>query len=370
MALHDHGVTRIRGCQAPRIGPRRPCLAQRHRFVSTVSHGASLRTGTVASMAVVNTEMQPAPAGVSAVMNRDVDLGATLGVYRHGRSDPTTWIDRSGRGHRSSGRFVRATWTPDGPGTVLIRWAPDHPVQAETWGPGASWLHAQVPALIGDLDPGCVALETDEHPAVAAACTAHRFARFGASATLYHELLPTILQQRITAVEAKRQWMVLCRELSDPAPGPFTGLLLPPAPEVLRRQPSWWFHPHGVERKRAEPMIEVARHSSKFWEWAALGPSEAARLLRLIPGIGAWTTGCVTGPALGDTDAVPVGDFHVKNIIGWNLASEARATDERMLALLAPYAGQRGRVVRSIITHGRGAPKFGPKQRIVAMSRW
>lgn len=310
------------------------------------------------------------PETLSASVEVGVDLGATLDVFRQGRNDPTTWIDRSGHGPRSSGRFVRATWTPDGPGTILVRWAPDTAVHAESWGPGAAWLHAQVPALVGDLDPGCVQLETDEHPVVAAACTANRFARLGASGTLYHELLPNILQQRITALEAKRQWAVLCRELSDAAPGPFTGLLLPPAPEVLRRQPSWWFHPHGVERKRAEPMIEVARHASKFWDWAALGPSEAARLLRLIPGIGVWTTGCVTGPALGDADAVPVGDYHVKNIIGWNLANEARATDERMLALLAPYTGQRGRVVRAITAHGQGAPKFGPKQRILPMSRW
>ena len=83
-----------------------------------------------------------------------------------------------------------------------------------------------------------------------------------------------------------------------------------------------------------------------------------------------WTVGCVLGPALGDPDAVPVGDFHVKNVVAWNLANEARATDERMLELLVPYAGQRGRVVQAIMRHGNGAPKFGPKQRILPMSRW
>ncbi|MFK7919505.1 MAG: DNA-3-methyladenine glycosylase [Ilumatobacter sp.] len=299
-----------------------------------------------------------------------IDVGATLSGFRQGRNDPTTWLDRTGRGPRSSGRFVRGTWTPDGPGTLLLRWAPDTALQADTWGPGAAWLHDRIPAITGQLDPGFAELEHDRHPVVAATAAANRFTRIAASGTLYHELLPNILQQRITAIEAKHQWTLLCRELSEPAPGPFTGLLLPPAPNVLRRQPSWWFHPLGIERKRAQPMIEVARHASKFWDWAALAPAEAARLLQLIPGIGVWTTGCVTGPALGDPDAVPVGDYHVKNIIGWNLANEARATDERMLALLAPYAGQRGRVVRAITAHGRGAPKFGPKQRIVSMSRW
>lgn len=299
-----------------------------------------------------------------------VDLGATLAWYRHGRDDPTTWIDRAGDGPRSAGRFVRATWTPDGPATLHIRWSADETLDAETWGPGADWLLARVPHMVGDLDAGDTGLEADVHPVVAATAKANRFTRIGASGTLYHELLPTILQQRITALEAKQQWAVLCREVSDPAPGPFSRLLAPPAPEVLVRQPSWWFHPLGVERKRAQPMIEVARHASKFWDWAELEPSEVARLLRLIPGIGVWTTGCVTGPALGDVDAVPVGDYHVKNLIGWNLADEARATDERMLQLLAPYAGRRGRVVRAVMAHGRRAPKFGPKQRILAMSRW
>lgn len=306
----------------------------------------------------------------TALREVDVDLGATLSWYRHGRNDPTTWIDRFGRGSSSSGRFVRATWTPDGPSTLLIRWEPDSPLHAESWGAGSDWLLERVPAMIGDRDEGAPELEVDTHPVVAACARANRATRFGASSSLYHELLPTIIEQRITSGEAKLQWATLCRELSDPAPGPFTGLLLPPAPEVLRRQPSWWFHPTGIERRRAQTLIEVARHASKMWTWAEWSPAEASAKLKLIPGVGAWTLGCVLGPALGDPDAVPVGDFHVKNIIAWNLVGEARATDERMLQLLEPYARQRGRVVNAIMKHGDGAPKFGPKQRILPMRRW
>ena len=244
-------------------------------------------------------------------------------------------------------------------------------LSAETWGPGAEWLLARVPAMIGDLDEGAPHLELDAHPVVAAATRANRHARFGASSALYHELLPTIIEQRITSGEAKQQWSRLCRRVvTEPAPGPFSRLLLPPAPDVLRRRPSWWFHPLGIERKRAQPLIEVARHASKMWNWAELEPAEAARMLRLVPGVGVWTVGCVLGPALGDPDAVPVGDFHVKNVVAWNLVNEARATDERMLQLLVPYAGDRGRVVQAIMRHGNGAPKFGPKQRILPMSRW
>ena len=299
-----------------------------------------------------------------------VDLGATLGWYRHGAGDPTTWLERCGRGIAGSGRFVRATWTPDGPATLMITWSPDAPLGADAWGPGSDWLLAQVPAMTGDLDAGAEHLELDPHPVVAATARANRHVRFGASATLYHELLPTIIEQRITSGEAKPQWGRLCHALSERAPGPFARLVLPPAPDVLRRQPSWWFHPLGIERKRAQPLVEVARHASKMWDWAELEPPEASRMLRLIPGIGVWTVGCVLAPALGDTDAVPVGDYHVKNVVAWNLVNEARATDERMLELLVPYAGHRGRVVQAIMRHGNGAPKFGPKQRIMPMSRW
>jgi 3-methyladenine DNA glycosylase/8-oxoguanine DNA glycosylase len=307
---------------------------------------------------------------VSPSVDSSVDVGASLAWYRHGAGDPTTWLDRVGRGSNAAGRFVRATWTPDGPGTLRVRWSPHSPLDADAWGPGAGWLLQRVPEFVGDQDQGAPDLELDAHPVVARCMQADRRRRFGASSGLFHELLPTIIEQRITAGEALSQWRRLCFALSDPAPGPFTRLLLPPSPAVLRRQPSWWFHPLGIERKRAQPLIEIARHADKMWSWAELEPIEAGRLLRLVPGIGVWTIGCVLGPALGDQDAVPVGDYHVKNIIAWNLAGEPRATDERMLELLEPYAGRRGRVVAAVLAHGDGAPKFGPKKRIVPMHRW
>jgi hypothetical protein len=65
-----------------------------------------------------------------------------------------------------------------------------------------------------------------------------------------------------------------------------------------------------------------------------------------------------------------VGDYHLKNTVAHALAGEARATDERMLELLAPYRGQRGRVVRLLQLDGHGAPKFGPRQRVLPMARW
>ena len=56
--------------------------------------------------------------------------------------------------------------------------------------------------------------------------------------------------------------------------------------------------------------------------------------------------------ALGDPDAVSVGDFHMPHAVAWFLAGEPRATDERMLDLLEPYRGQRARAMRLITYSG------------------
>ena len=222
--------------------------------------------------------------------------------------------------------------------------------------------------MAGGLDPGFEFV--DAHPAVLHAQRNHPDVRFGASRMFFHELLPTILGQRITAGEAIRQWHQLCRRLGEPAPGPATGLLLPPSPSAIAARPAWWFHPLGIEAKRAEALRTVAKHAEKLWAWARLPPAEAAAKLALLPGVGQWTIGSVMASAMGDPDAVAVGDFHLKNLVSYSLAGEPRGTDDRMLELLAPYAGQRGRVVRLLQLDGRPPPKFGPRNRILPMAQW
>ena len=146
----------------------------------------------------------------------------------------------------------------------------------------------------------------DAHPAIMRAQRNHPDVRIGASGTLYHELLPTILAQRISSREAMAQWRRLCLQLGEPAPGPMTGLRLPPHPDRLAAMPSWWFHPHGVERGRADTLRTVAKHAAHLWEWGRLPAGECAQKLVLLPGVGEWTIGMVLASAFGEPDAIAV----------------------------------------------------------------
>jgi 3-methyladenine DNA glycosylase/8-oxoguanine DNA glycosylase len=287
------------------------------------------------------------------------DLAARLGWYRHGRSDPTTRLGPTG--------MARAVWTEDGPAAWTMSWSAGT-LEIDAWGPGAESAAAAARRMAAvDREPEPV---PDLHPVVTAARRRFPGLWAGASGDLYHALLPTILAQRITSGEALRQWWRLCHELGERPPGPDLGLLLPPSPERLAGLPAWWFHPLGIEAKRARALIEVARVAHRLWEWARLPPAAVAAKLRLLRGVGPWTIGSVLGPACGDDDAVALGDYHLPGIVTWNLAAEPRGTDDRRLGLLEPFLGQRGRVVRLLVHAGRRPPAFGPRRRILPMHRW
>ena len=302
--------------------------------------------------------MSPAPTDSVSFRPRQSHQ-RTLARLSIGRRDPTTRV--------GPGEFWRATHTPDGPGTLRLSWrGPD--VEPTAWGPGGSWLLGQAAALLGADDAGHTFV--DAHPVIMAAQRNHPRVVFGASGTIYHDVLPIILAQRITAGEAVAQWWRLVRRLGERAPGPHPDLLLPPTPQRLAGQPAWWFHPLGIEAKRAEALRVVAKHAESMWSWSQSGAAHAAEQLARLPGIGEWTVGSVIAIAHGCPDSVAVGDYHIKNIVSWALANEPRGTDERMLQLLQPYVGQRNRVVELLGREGIAAPKFGPRQRILPMSRW
>jgi 3-methyladenine DNA glycosylase/8-oxoguanine DNA glycosylase len=173
-------------------------------------------------------------------------------------------------------------------------------------------------------------------------------------------LIAAILEQKVTGVEARGAWRAIVRWRADPAPGD-AGLLLPPDAACVTEVPSWILARAGVSGRRASALREVARHARRIAALADLPGPDAAAWLDRLPGIGPWTAAEVARLALGDPDAVSVGDFHLPHLVAWSLAGEPRGTDERMLELLAPYRGHRGRVQRLLEATGATAPRFGSR---------
>jgi 3-methyladenine DNA glycosylase/8-oxoguanine DNA glycosylase len=153
------------------------------------------------------------------------------------------------------------------------------------------------------------------------------------------------------------------RAYGEPAPGPAalpTGLRVPPAPEAWRRVPSWVWHRAGVDLSRSRAVVTAAASAGRLEQLADLAPDEATRRLRSLPGIGAWTAAEVAQRALGDADAVSVGDFHLAALVGAALVGEP-VDDDAMLDLLEPYRGHRYRAVRMIELSGVSLPRRGPR---------
>jgi 3-methyladenine DNA glycosylase/8-oxoguanine DNA glycosylase len=286
-----------------------------------------------------------------------IDLRLTLGPLRHGGSDPSIRARRD--------EAWKATRTPEGPATVRIT-SSGTTARAEAWGPGAGWMLERADSLIGTGDdPGAF---RPEHPYLARLHKSRPGLRIPRTSRVMELLLPTIVGQRVTTIEAHRSWARIARAFGEPAPGP-PGLLLPPDPAGLSELPYYEFHRHGIERNRADTIRRACRCASRLEESESMEPADARARLQSIPGVGPWTAACVTMTSLGDPDAVIVGDYHIPHMVSWALAGEPRGDDVRMLELLRPYKGQRGRVIRLLKTTGTSEPAFGPHRRLRSIER-
>jgi 3-methyladenine DNA glycosylase/8-oxoguanine DNA glycosylase len=278
-----------------------------------------------------------------------------MSPHRRGSRDPTYAATRDGA-------IWRTCRTPDGPGTLCLRAvAADGVVRARAWGPGADWLLDGLPALLGADDDagGFVPL----HPPLRDAAARLPGLRIGRSGRVFEALVPAVLEQKVLGLEAWRAWRYLVRRYGDPAPGPVPdGMRFPlrviPSARTWTQVPSWEWHRSGAEPTRARTIITAARAASRL---EGDDTAEVDRRLRSLPGIGVWTSAGVRQRALGDPDAVSVGDYHLPGVVGWALAGR-KVDDAGMLELLAPYAGQRYRATRLLELAGPGGPpRRGPR---------
>ena len=280
-----------------------------------------------------------------------LDLRRTLAPLGRGPADRTLRF--------APGRAWRATRTADGPAALAITQTADE-VVVEAWGPGADRALAAVPDLLGLTDAPLPPLAG--HPTVAALARRYPGVRIPRSRAVLESLVPAILEQKVIGEEARRALFGLVRRYGEAAPGPpELGLRLPPRPETLAGLPYYDFHPFGVERRRAELIRRVAARAAWFEAIVDLPLGDAYARLTVVPGIGPWTAAEVGVRALGDRDAVSVGDFHLPSLITFALAGEPRGTDERMLELLEPYRGRRALVVRLLELGGIRVPRHGPR---------
>lgn len=291
-------------------------------------------------------------------------LAQTLGIIGRGPGDRTITL--------SPGAAWLAFNTPDGPATLGITHHGGE-LLVRGWGPGSEHALAGAPALLGLKDDW----SGFDDPAFAAslphrvreARRRHPALRLPSTGRVVDALVPAILEQKVTSLEAHRGYATLLRKFSSPAPGAGLhpdippGLLVAPTPAQWAAVPSWEWHKAGVGPQRSATVQRMLRSASGLERLAQLTAEEAGSKMQAIPGIGMWTAAEATQRTHGDADQVAVGDYHLAAYVGWALAGRP-VDDAGMLKLLEPWRGQRQRVVRMLQLSGFRKPAFGPRMAI------
>lgn len=306
------------------------------------------------------------------------DLRRTLGILMRGNGDPSL-------SSRPDGLWMAFT-TPAGPVTLRLTAAGDSGsgastggcpddgrrcVDAQAWGPGSGAALAGLPRLLGAGDDW----SAFDEPSFAAtlprmvreARRRNPDVRLPSTGRMVDSLVPTILEQKVTVIEARRGFRYLMYRHGTPAPGAGTvappGLLVRPTAEGWLRIPSWDWHKAGVGPQRSATVMRALRSAVALERLAALPAAEAAARMQTIPGIGVWTAAEVVQRTHGCPDSIAVGDYHLAAYVGAALTGR-RTDDAGMLALLEPWTGHRQRVVRMLGLSGFRKPTFGPRMTI------
>lgn len=287
---------------------------------------------------------------------KPVSIRQTIGALGRGPYDPTQiWAGDS---------LWRTFRTPAGAATLRIR-QDGAAVVAQAWGPGAAWVIEGVPELLGARDDWST-LDVGRHPLVRDSARRNLGLRLTRTRLVFEALVPAVIEQRVTSIEAYRSWTRLVRRFGEVAPGPAPdGLYVIPTAEQWRRVPSWEWHRAGVDpgRSRAILLAAVVAASLERTLDDAVTLAQASTRIRSVPGIGIWTAAETMQRSHGDPDAVSVGDYHLAHFVGSALTG-SRVDDDGMLELLEPWAGQRQRVIRLLLASGHRAPRFGPRATI------
>lgn len=317
-----------------------------------------------------------------------VHLGQTFAPLHRGRSDPLMrtvstpqgavyWATAQEQGVNILARFARPTGAGLSSPCHVTLWAPRHfPGEQLALSP-ATALEAfaqKVGGWLGEKDrwssfyrssawhqlPERLRQARTEAPGL----------RLPSTGLLSHNVLLAIAEQRVTGIEAMGGMRALLRQYGQPAPRtgypdqPADMLFFPPA-EVFAQIPEWTYHRAGFDRSRSSTMVHYARRAASFERYATHSSvQDLAQALAGIPGIGPWTVAEALQRYCGHPDAISVGDYHLARHITYAFDG-VRGDDARMLELLAPFSGNRQRVVSLIKSSGihepRRAPRYTPQ---------
>jgi 3-methyladenine DNA glycosylase/8-oxoguanine DNA glycosylase len=285
------------------------------------------------------------------------DLIQTIGSLRRGPGDPTF--------HRDAvGAVWRTTRTAQGPATLRYTQPAADLLRCEGWGIGAPAAVAAGPSVLGERDD-----PAGFEPGIRLLDDAHRRnpgLRIPRTGQVFEALVPAILEQKVITLQAHESWRQLVWRFGEPAPGPVPRkMAVAPTPVGWSAIPTWEWHRAGVDPRRARTIVNAARYAARLEEAAGMSSTDAAARLTLMPGVGAWTAAEVAQRALGDADALSVGDYHLSNYVGHALYGRDM-TDDEMVEAMTPWRGHRYRVVRLLEAAGvRGRPRRGPRMAFV-----
>ncbi len=291
------------------------------------------------------------PAPLRLTLDGPYDLRRSVQHLRIGPRDPSMILKPQA--------MAWAIPAEPGPTTVEVRVGRDA-VEVRAWGPHREQALADAPDMLG-LNDDPAALVTD-HPVVRDLQRQFPGLRMARNRHVAAMLAPVVLQQLVPWREAARAWTRIIARHGVDAPGPYP-LRAPPSPRALAAIPRHELVAAGALGRQASTLRRIGERASRLDETAEWGDVDrVSARLQAIPGVGPWTSHMVMLRGMGLPDAVPVGDYNLPSAVSWVLAREERGDDARMLELLEPFAGQRGRVLQLVGSSSVHAPRRGPKR--------
>jgi 3-methyladenine DNA glycosylase/8-oxoguanine DNA glycosylase len=324
--------------------------------------------------------LSPPPAFARLATDRRRAPPAALGVPR---------VDGAVRGavavRPTATSARRAEAGPAGP--VVLR-ASGQPgaaaVVLEVWGPAATPPETVEAALAAagawlglDDDPSELAAVAARHPVTRAIHSHTGDVRLSRLPTVREAFGRAVLHQLVQTAEARRSCAQLAARHGTATPA---GVWAWPTPNQLGATPAWTLRRCGISLRGATALHAGAVADGRLTQvvpppGARDGWDVLDRRLRGLPGVGVWTS-AKTRAALGDPDAVAVGDYNLPAFVCTVLHGHAhgdgpdgRWTDAAMLAALQPFAGERGRIIRLLQAGAARGIVAGPTRRAPRAAR-